>query len=89
MVFKKKGKVTDFGGYYRTPEEHKAMVWCIKNEIVVAPLAADKVVANPQNFYIDIIIQGRLNRSPNTFKARELWPQIYKYYLYYYAKHRK
>ena len=89
MVFKKKGKTTNFGGYYRTPEEHKAMSWCLKNDIIVAPLAADKVVANPQNFYIDIIIQGRLNRNPNTFKAKELWPQIYKYYLYYYAKHRK
>ena len=86
---KSKGKKTNFGSYYRTPEEYEAMVWCLKNKIVVAPLAADKVKTNPQNFYIDIIIQGRLSRSPNTFDAKELWPQIYKYYKYYYDKHRK
>ena len=86
---KSKGKKTNFGNYYRTPEEYEAMVWCLKNKIVVAPLAADKVKTNPQNFYIDIIIQGRLSRSPNTFDAKELLPQIYKYYKYYYDKHRK
>ena len=69
---KSKGKKTNFGNYYRTPEEYEAMVWCLKNKIVVAPLAADKVKTNPQNFYIDIIIQGRLSRSPNTFDAKEL-----------------
>ena len=26
MVFKKKGKTTDFGDYYRTPEEHEGYV---------------------------------------------------------------
>ena len=40
---KSKGKKTNFGNYYRTPEEYEAMVWCLKNRIVVAPLAADKV----------------------------------------------
>lgn len=86
---KSKVKKTDFGNYYRTPEEFEAMRWCLKNNIIVAPLAAEKVKTNPQYFYIDIIIQGRLSRSPETFHAKELWPQIYKYYKYYYDKHRK
>ncbi len=27
---KSKGKKTNFGNYYRTPEEYEAMVWCLK-----------------------------------------------------------
>ena len=61
----------------------------IKNQITIAPLAADKVKTNPQNFYIDITIKGQTSRSPQTFKAKEVWPQIYKYYLHYYEKYRK
>ena len=44
---KSKAKKTDFGNYYRTPEEFEAMRWCLKNNIVVAPLAAEKVKNKP------------------------------------------
>lgn len=85
---KKKTKVTDFGDYYRTDEEFEAMRWCIKHGITIGPLAADKGKTNPANFHIEITVRGECNRSPQTFKAKEVWPQIYKYYLHYYAKYR-
>ena len=86
--FGKKGKKTDFCSYYRSPEEYEAMKWCIKNGITIGPLAAEKVKTNPQYFWIEISVKGNRHRSPETVQAKELWPQIYKYYKYYYDKHR-
>jgi hypothetical protein len=52
-IWKKKAKKTDFGNFYRTPEEEfEAMRWCLKNNIVVAPLAAEKGKTNPQYFIL-------------------------------------
>jgi len=84
----KKVKKTDWGNFYRSEEEFEAMQWCIKNKITIAPLAA-KAGNGPQDFWIEINIQGRINRTPETFPAKEVYPQIYKYYKYYYDKHRK
>lgn len=85
---KNKGKKTDWGDFYRSDKEFEAMRWCIKNNIIIGPLAADKAKPNPQNFHIEITIKGEKNRSPQTFKAKEVWPQIYKYYTHYYEKYR-
>ena len=84
----KKVKKTNWGNFYRSKEEFEAMCWCIKNRITIAPLAA-KAGNAPQDFWIEISIQGRINRTPETFTAKEVYPQIYKYYKYYYDKHRK
>ena len=43
----------------------------------------------PTEFWIDINIKGRINRSPEPFHSTDVWKQIYKYYKYYYDKHRK
>jgi len=85
---KKKAKTTNWGDFYRSEKEFEAMKWCINHGITIGPLAADKGSTNPNNFYIDIKIQGKVNRSPQTFKAQEVWSQIYKYYLHYYEKYR-
>lgn len=83
----KKVRKTNWGNFYRSEEEFKAMRWCIKNNITISPLAATAGNA-PQSFYIEINIKGNINKSPNTFHAKEVYPQIYKYYTYYYEKHR-
>lgn len=85
---KKKVKVTDWGNFYRSEEEFEAMRWCLKHGIKIGLLAADKGVTNPKNFWIDIEIQGNKHRSPEMWDAKEVRPQIYKYYKYYYDKHR-
>jgi len=85
---KKKVKTTDWGDFYRSDEEFEAMRWCLKRGIKIGPLAVEKAKTNPSNFWIDIEIQGNKHRSPETWDAKEVWPQIYKYYKYYYDKHR-
>ena len=86
---KKKAKVTDWGDFYRSEEEFEAMRWCLNHGIKIGLLAVEKGVTNPKNFWIDIEIKGNKHRSPETWGAKEVWPQIYKYYKYYYDKHRK
>ncbi|MAO19588.1 MAG: hypothetical protein CMJ25_02450 [Phycisphaerae bacterium] len=83
----KKVKKTNWGDFYRSEEQFKAMQWCIKNNIIITPLAATAGNA-PQNFWIEITIQGRVSKTPKTYNAKEVYPQIYEYYKYYYDKHR-
>ena len=84
----KKIKKTDWGDFYRSEDDFEAMRWCLKNKITIAPLAATAGNA-PKDFWIEINIQGRVSRTPETFPSKEVYPQIYKYYKYYYDKHRK
>lgn len=85
---KKKAKKTDWGDFYRTEEEFEAMRWCIKHGITIGPLAAEKGKTNPSNYFIEISVKGEKHRSPESFPAKDTWQQIYKYYKYYYDKHR-
>ena len=39
---KKSTKKTKWGDYYRSEEEYKAMSWCIKNDITIGLIAAEK-----------------------------------------------
>ena len=84
----KKIKKTDWGDFYRSEEDYAAMCWCLKNGITIGPLATKPGNA-PTEFWIDINIKGRINRSPEPFHSTDVWKQIYKYYRYYYDKHRK
>ena len=83
----KKLKKTDWGKFFRTEEQYEAMVWCIKNNIRIGPYAASHGPASKE-YYIDIIINNKVNRSPEKYHMTEVWEQIYKYYQYYYDKHR-
>ena len=82
-----KKKKTDWGNFFRSEEEYAAMCWCIKNGITIGPLAVEAGYG-PRNFWIDINIRGQVSRSPETFYSKDVWPQIYKYYKYYYDKYR-
>jgi|TARA_R110000803_G_scaffold49541_1_gene103107 hypothetical protein len=88
MIKKKKSKPTNWGKWYRSEEDYKAMAWCVKNDIKIGPLAVSPG-AGPTHFFIEIIIEGRVNRGPYKWEAKDVWPEIYKYYKYYYDKHRK
>ena len=71
--------------YQYSPDEFKAYHWCINNGIYISPFCKE----NFMSWYIDIKINGKLNRSPGTFDSRELWSTIFKYYKYYYEKYEK
>ena len=79
----KKKKVSK--AYSYDYEEFKAYRWCINNNIYISPFCKE----NFMSWYIDIRINGKLNRSPGTFDSRELWSTIFKYYKYYYEKYNK
>lgn len=80
---KKKGQI-DMGTYIHTEKELKAMMWCVKNSIAIAPFAY-----NTSNWYLDITINGKVNRDPTLYDKKTLWKQMFKYYLYYYEKYKK
>jgi len=79
--YKKKDRI-DMGNYTATDRELSAYVWCVKNDIKITPSAKSAT-----EWYLDIIINSRINRSPVTYKKVEVWKQLYKFYLYYYNKH--
>jgi hypothetical protein len=80
----KKKETIDMGNYTAKDEETKALLWCINNNIKITPTAVSS-----KEWYLDIIINGRTNRSPVTYEKIEIWKQLYKFYLYYYNKHHK
>ena len=84
---KKSTKKTKWGNYYRSEEEYKAMSWCIKNEITIGLIAAETGVA-PKKFYVEIQIGKKKSRDPSKYLPEDARKQVYKYYIYYYEKHR-
>ena len=84
---RKKGKKTNCGNYYRSDFEYEAMVWCLKNDIKIGLLAAE-TGDGPKYFYVEIEIGKKKSRDPSKYLAEDARKQVYKYYIYYYEKHR-
>jgi len=72
----------DMGNYIPSEKEQSAFEWGIRNNISISP--APK---NTKEWYLDIIINGSVNRSPLAYGKIDIWKQLYKFYLYYYNKH--
>ena len=72
------------GQYMATSQERKHMQWCINNGIKISPFAR-----NTYEWYIDIDINNKKNRSPQVYTKKDLWEQIFNYYKYYYNKYAK
>ena len=66
-----------------TDEHHKAMSWCLKNNIKIYP----KVVKN--GFRIEINDNGKLIRSPKVYSDLEVQLKMWELYLYFYKKFKK
>jgi hypothetical protein len=74
----------NMGQYMATSQERKHMRWCINNEIKISPTAF-----STYEWYIDIEINNKKNRSPQVYTKKDLWEQIFNYYKYYYNKYAK
>jgi hypothetical protein len=72
------------GQYMATSQERKHMQWCINNGIKISPFAR-----NTYEWYIDIDINNKKNKSPQVYTKKDLWEQIFNYYKYYYNKYAK
>jgi len=78
-------KSSIMGKYYPTSQELDAAFWCIKNNIHISPL---KKNYNEAKWYIEIIINGNSNKSPETFGPIVIWQKLYEYASYYYNKYK-
>jgi hypothetical protein len=79
----RKGQI-DMGNYIQSAKEQEAMMWCVRNNIFIAPFAESTT-----KWYLDITINGKKNRSPDVHTKTTLWNQMFKYYIYYYEKYKK
>jgi hypothetical protein len=80
----KRKDIIDMGNYIPSDTEREAGRWAIKNGIKIAPSAASTT-----EWYLIIDVNGKVAKSPVTYKKMEIWQQLYKFYLYYYNKHHK
>ena len=72
------------GSYLPTSEEAKAYHWCINNGIFISPFATGDAT-----WYIDIEINNKTNRSPDSYGKDTIWIKMYEFYKYYYDKYEK
>lgn len=77
----RKRKIGDMGNYVMDKEDFDAYYWCIKNNIIIAPLAQSTT-----HWYIELTLSGKLIRDPTMYGRTEIWKKIYEYYKYYYKK---
>tara|TARA_R110002074_G_scaffold87597_2_gene193229 strand:- start:226 stop:477 length:252 start_codon:yes stop_codon:yes gene_type:complete len=77
-----KNKPFDMGDYTPSVEEFRAYVWCIKNNILISPLAIREA-----RWAIEISNKGIINTDPTDYKKIDIWIKIYEYYKYYYNKY--
>lgn len=78
---KHKGGV-DMGSYISSVKEQTAYMWCVRNNIFISPKAISTT-----EWKIAIVIQGKENISPESYKKVDVWKQLYLFYLYYYNKY--
>ena len=82
----KKGKANawDMGSYLPEKEDTEAMIWCTKNNIKIAPEGT-----TAGNWVVVISINGRINKSPESYKKNVIWQKIFEFYKYYFKKYKK
>ena len=69
-----------------SPEDMKIVGWCLSNNISISCTVDWK--NNIDKWFIDIKINNKIYRDPNTYKDETVSNKIYEYYKYYYDKHR-
>lgn len=77
-----KKNAIDMGNYICSAREQEAYMWCIRNNIFIAPKPKSTTEWN-----LVITINGNQNISPNAYKKNDIWQQLYKFYSYYYDKY--
>ena len=74
------------GDYSASKHELDAYNWCVKNNIKISPSASTRD-QYPTSWYLIIDIDGRINKSPETYGSLDIWGKLYEYYKYYYNKY--
>ena len=83
----KKKKENVMGSYACTEYERDAHHWGLRNNIFITPVAT--TAGNPTHWYLEIEVNGKTYKSPESFEPIEIWKKLYEYYIYYFEKYRK
>ena len=78
----RKKKNYTMGDYLPSEDERNAYLYCIRNDIRIAPGR----VANKNQWTVDIYTPKGWRKSPNSFGPVEIWEVYYNYCKYYYDK---
>ncbi len=70
------------GQYMPTTEETEAYRWCINNGIYISPFATGEGA-----WYIEIKLNNKVSRSPESYGKVTIWIKLYEFYKYYYNKY--
>ena len=70
------------GNYMPTTEEMVAYRWCINNGIYISPFANGEGA-----WYIEIKLNNKVSRSPESYGKITIWIKLYEFYKYYYNKY--
>ena len=84
---KKKGKwgFNPMPSYFRSELENNAYIWCINNNIKIAPFAVAN--SSPRKWWIDVNTQGKIKRSPYQYDESQIWRKLFELYVFYYKKY--
>lgn len=80
----KKKSPFDMGEYMPTKQEDESRLWCLKNDILISPVAKSEGA-----WWIEIKNKGKANLSPDTYIKGVVWEKMYEFYSYYYNKFNK
>jgi len=72
----------NMGDYRPSKTELSAYRWCIRNDILISPVAIRK-----SRWTIEISNKGNVNTDPNDYKKIDIWVKVYEYYEFYYNKY--
>jgi len=65
-----------------TTQETEAYRWCINNGIYISPYSNGEGA-----WYIEIKLNNKISRSPESYGKVTIWIKLYEFYKYYYNKY--
>jgi hypothetical protein len=72
----------DMGDYLPKENDYKAFKFCVDNNIRIYPIPESTI-----KWSVEIDINGKKSKSPESFPKVVIWQKIWEYYQYYYKKY--
>ena len=85
LTKKRRGFFKPMLHYNRSDLENNAYLWCVRNNIAIAPFAV--LNSEPRKWWIDVKAKGKVKRSPYQYDETQIWPKIFELYVFYFQKY--
>ena len=85
LTKKKRGFFKPMLPYNRSDLENNAYLWCVRNNIAIAPFAV--LNSEPRKWWIDVKAKDKVKRSPYQYDDYQIWPKIFELYVFYFEKY--